>query len=106
MMQDAGWNTAIGFSEITCCQTIFFEKNSVFGRVTIYKFGDILGSLQSEIGDILEDLPLNLGQEMYFQQDGAPPHNSKIVIDYLQQRFGQNVISTNGLSGGLQGHLT
>ncbi|KAJ8949112.1 hypothetical protein NQ318_012860 [Aromia moschata] len=45
--------------------------------------------LQNEIEDILDELPLNLWHGMYFQQDGAPPHNSRIVIDYLQRRFGE-----------------
>ncbi|KAG5891235.1 hypothetical protein JTB14_004350 [Gonioctena quinquepunctata] len=33
---------------------------------------------------------------MYFQQDGAPPHSSRIVTDHHQQAFQENVISTNG----------
>ncbi|KAJ8914275.1 hypothetical protein NQ315_011009 [Exocentrus adspersus] len=74
--QRFGFNVWLGIIGTRIICTIIFE-----GPLTGPRY---LRFLQNEIEDILEE------------QDGAPPHNSRIVIDYLQQRFGQNVISTNG----------
>lgn len=35
----------------------------------------------------LENVPLHIRQDMWFQHDGASPHNSKIVTDYLSNVF-------------------
>lgn len=51
--------------------------------------------LQNEIEEFLDGLPLNIGP-IIFQQDGAPPHNSRRVVDYLHEKFGANWIGTNG----------
>lgn len=83
-----GFNVWLGIIGSRIIGPIIFE-----GPLTGARY---LRFLQNEIEDILDELPLDLGQGMYFQQDGAPPHNSRIVIDYLQRRFGENVISTNG----------
>lgn len=52
--------------------------------------------LQNEIEDGIDNLPLAQQGQLYFQQDGAPPHNSRNVAAYLNNRFGEQWIGTNG----------
>ncbi|KAJ8975574.1 hypothetical protein NQ317_018106 [Molorchus minor] len=50
----------------------------------------------SNLMEFLDELPLNERRNIYFQQDGAPPHNSRIVSELLTGNFGDNWIGTNG----------
>ena len=50
--------------------------------------------LQNEIEVYLNALPEN--NNTMFQQDGAPAHNARVVINYLNQRFGNQWLGTNG----------
>jgi len=43
--------------------------------------------LQEELPRLLEDVPLNKQGHMYFQHDGAPPHSSHEVRNFLKYRF-------------------
>lgn len=43
--------------------------------------------LADNLPEFLEDIPLAERQNIVFQQDGAGPHNARIVTDYLNQRF-------------------
>jgi len=43
--------------------------------------------LQEELPLLLEDGPLNKRGHMYFQHDGAPPHFSSEVRNFLNYRF-------------------
>ena len=43
--------------------------------------------LQEELPGLLEDVPLNKRGRMYFQHDGAPPHFSSEVRNFLNYRF-------------------
>lgn len=52
--------------------------------------------LQNDIEEFLEELPLEILRRLYFQQDGAPPHNAAQVVNYLSDNFGEKVIATNG----------
>lgn len=52
--------------------------------------------LENDIEELLMDLPLAVSERMYFQQDGAPPHNAAAVMNYLANRFNNRVIATNG----------
>ena len=45
---------------------------------------------------LLEDVPLHMHQNMWFQHDGTPPHFSFAVQDNLDQRFGQQWIGRGG----------
>lgn len=54
------------------------------GTLTGVRYLDFLENI---LPDLLEDIPLNERQEMWLQQDGAPPHNARIVSDHLQNRF-------------------
>lgn len=33
--------------------------------------------LTDDLPELLEDIPLNIRQQLIFQQDGAPPHNAR-----------------------------
>lgn len=55
-----------------------------------------LSFLQNEIENELDELSLEDFRNMYFQQDGAPPHNAGFVENYLNAKFDNRVISTNG----------
>ncbi|KAJ8962205.1 hypothetical protein NQ318_018174 [Aromia moschata] len=41
-----------------------------------------LGFLQNQIENVLENLPLAIERNIIFQQDGAPPHNARMVRIY------------------------
>ena len=45
---------------------------------------------------LLEDVPLHVCQNMWFQHDGAPPHYTAAVTGRLDQRFGQTWIDCDG----------
>ena len=52
--------------------------------------------LTNEIENEIDDLPLNIARDMFFHQDGAPPHNTRMVQNYINERFDNRVISTHG----------
>ena len=43
--------------------------------------------LRNELPGLLEDIPLMIRSQMYFQHDGAPPHYTLHVRDYLNESF-------------------
>ena len=55
-----------------------------------------LSFLQQEIEDLIEELPLETTRQMWLQQDGCPSHNTRAVMDYLNEQFNERVIATNG----------
>lgn len=46
-----------------------------------------LNFLENEISDFLDDLPLNLRENLYFQQDGASIHSTLQVREWLNRHF-------------------
>jgi len=52
--------------------------------------------LNNDIEDILDNIPLAENNGIWFMQDGAPPHNARINMEYLTERFQNKVIATNG----------
>ena len=52
--------------------------------------------LQVELPRLLEDVPLNKRSSMYFQHDGAPPHFSREVRNFLNCRFPGRWIGCGG----------
>lgn len=53
--------------------------------------------LQGDFEALLDNLPLATIRKLrWFQQDGAPAHNSRAVIQYLNRRFGNRWIGTHG----------
>lgn len=55
-----------------------------------------LNLLQNNVEDFLDEIPLAEAHNCWFHQDGAPAHNSRIVMNYLTQRFGNRWIGTRG----------
>lgn len=53
-----------------------------------------LDFLQNQIEQFINNLQEN--ENLIFQQDGAPAHNSRIVANYLNRRYGENWLGTNG----------
>ena len=51
--------------------------------------------LVNELPVLLEDVLLVVKERMYFQQDGAPPHNVRITTDYLNDTFPHRWIGKN-----------
>lgn len=45
---------------------------------------------------MIDDLPLSLTTDLYFQQDGAPPHYAVQVRQYLNDKFGNKWIGRGG----------
>lgn len=62
------------------------------GTLTTFKYVEILNELFEE----LDNLPLAQTNQLFFQQDGAPAHNSRTVKEMLIQQFGENFIATHG----------
>lgn len=55
-----------------------------------------LNFLVNHLPGLLENVPLQLRRNMFLQQDGAPPHNCRIVFDYLNTHFPNHWIGTHG----------
>ncbi|EFN64048.1 hypothetical protein EAG_09261, partial [Camponotus floridanus] len=62
----------------------FFEET-----VTSESYCDLL---QNHLPALLEDVPLHIRREMWFQQDGAPPHFAIITRQFLNKKFGNKWI--------------
>lgn len=52
--------------------------------------------LQEELNNLLEEVPLQIRNNMWFMHDGAPPHFSVIVREYLDNRFPNQWIGRGG----------
>lgn len=52
--------------------------------------------LQNELQDLLEDLPLNIRMQMYYQHDGAPAHFARQVRQHLDEMFPGRWIGRGG----------
>lgn len=52
--------------------------------------------LQNELQGLLEDVPLNIIMQMYYQQDGAPAHFARQVRQHLDERFPGRWIGRGG----------
>ena len=42
----------------------------------------------------MQGLPDDIQQRIYFQQDGCPPRNARIVHNYLNSKFGEHWLGT------------
>jgi hypothetical protein len=56
-----------------------------------------LNFLENSFVDLLDALPLNLRQNMWFMQDGAPPHFTHQVRTYLNQHFPERWIGRGSI---------
>jgi len=52
--------------------------------------------LQDELPAFLENVPLQTRRQMYYQHDGAPPHFSRVVRQYLNHKFPTRRIGRGG----------
>jgi len=52
--------------------------------------------LSTNIPDILEEVPLADRNKIIFQQDGAGPHNARVVTNYLNGQFSDRWMSRYG----------
>jgi hypothetical protein len=55
-----------------------------------------LNLLQENLPQILDDLPLNLRRNMFFQHDGAPAHSGRNVLNFLNENFAGRWIGRHG----------
>lgn len=62
------------------------------GRLDRFKYIEIL----EDVVEIIRGMSQDFIENMYFQQDGAPAHNSRIATDFLNDHFLHNWIGTNG----------
>ncbi|KOB74806.1 Transposable element Tc3 transposase [Operophtera brumata] len=46
--------------------------------------------MRTMVNTMLDDIPLAALRELWFQQDGAPPHYSRAVREYLTEEFGNH----------------
>lgn len=83
-----GFNVWLGMIGDILLPPIIFD-----GQLTSERY---LEFLHNEVSDFLNHLPREQRDAVFFQQDGAPPHNSRLVRDYLNQTFGDHWIGTNG----------
>lgn len=66
----------------------FFDRN-ITGEIYLH-------FLRNDLENYLDDLPLNTVRRIWFQQDGAPPHFSIQVRQYLNNRFPDRWIGRRG----------
>jgi len=52
--------------------------------------------LRNELPGLLEDIPLMVSSQMYFQHDGAPPHYTRHVREYLNESFPNRWLGRGG----------
>jgi hypothetical protein len=52
--------------------------------------------LENVLIPALEDIPLNTREQLIYQQDGAPPHNSGTVRTFLDEHFPNQWVATYG----------
>lgn len=64
------------------------------GRLTGESYLEILQ--EQVMNQMMEDVPLALLSGLYFQHDGAPPHYSRVVREYLNDVFGERWIGRGG----------
>lgn len=55
-----------------------------------------LNFLRDELPELLEDLPINIRQHLYFMHDGAPAHYRVTVHKFLNEAFPNRWISRGG----------
>lgn len=52
--------------------------------------------LSNEIPELLENVPLNVRQNMWYQHDGAPPHYARAVWDFSNNTYPNRWIGRGG----------
>lgn len=75
------------------CNGSLLELQEIVNRLNGYSYRDFR---EHHTNEILEDIPLNIIQRLFFQHDGAPPHNSRIVTEWLNNHYGERWIGRFG----------
>ena len=57
------------------------------GKIKFLRDTKYLRFLQEELPQLLEDVPLDKRSRVFFQHDGAPPHSSRGVTNFLKYCF-------------------
>lgn len=83
-----GLNVWVGLLGDTIIGPYIYEDNLNADRY--------LNFLRTFFTDFLDNLPLNRLNTIWFQQDGAPPHNAGRVRECLSEMFPNRVIANNG----------
>jgi len=89
-------NFQLRFSGNVLCAVVDDQLIGSFfleGRLTGEAY---LRFLQEELPRLLEDVPLKKRGRMFFQHDGAPPHSSREVRNFLNYRFPGQWIGRDG----------
>lgn len=81
-----GFNVWVGICGTRIIGPFFYDQSLTSDRY--------LNLLRNEIEESLDTLPLAIVQNFWFQQDGAPAHNSRAVREYLSERFEDRWIGT------------
>ncbi|XP_044265289.1 uncharacterized protein LOC123011749 [Tribolium madens] len=55
-----------------------------------------LDFLENVLDDLLEDVPLAIRRNMWYMQDGAPPHYARVVTNWLNNHFLEKWIGRQG----------
>lgn len=66
----------------------FFEGN-LYGEI-------YLDFIVNQLPILLEEVPLNIREQMWFLHDGAPAHHNKLVRGELNDQFGERWIGRDG----------
>ena len=72
-----------------CVSGPYFPQQNLMGAA-------YLRFLEGILHGLLEDVPLHVRQNMWFQHDGTPTHFSLAVQDHLDRRFRQQWIGRGG----------
>lgn len=83
-----GINVWIGIIDCRIIGPFFYNENLNSERY--------LHLLQTDVADALMELPLVVLQNMFFQQDGAPAHNARIITNYLDNEYPAHWIGNKG----------
>lgn len=68
---------------------VYFYDGTLTGEI----YNDIL---ETVLLPVIEELPLDIRDQFFYQQDGAPVHNSHVVKGVLDEHFPEQWIATHG----------
>lgn len=83
-----GFNCWVGILGDRILGPIIFD-----GSLTGARYLDFL---TQEIEQFLDEIPLINREGLFYQQDGAPPHNLRAVTEYLNELYNENWIGNRG----------
>jgi Transposase. len=75
------------------------RRGQLYGPVILpnrLNSNEFVNLLDNDLIDILEEMPIATRQNIYFQMDGCPAHNGRIVQNWMNDRFGEKWIGRYG----------